>query len=76
MTDCTRDDSTECDCPRCVSNDAAWERDQGWDDDGWGWGEACPSCGEPDMLGCDPACPAAGEQLMAYMEAELAERKP
>lgn len=32
MTDCIRDDSTDCACPRCASNDAAWERDQGWDD--------------------------------------------
>jgi hypothetical protein len=29
--DCIRDDITECDCPRCAGNAAAWERVQGWE---------------------------------------------
>lgn len=32
MTDCIRDDSTECDCDRCVADEDRFWRDQGDDD--------------------------------------------
>ena len=27
---CIRDDSTECDCPRCEADELRWEEWQGW----------------------------------------------
>jgi hypothetical protein len=68
---CVADDCTECDCDRCRGADARWEREQGWDDSGLG--EACWACGEPQHLGCDPACSLEGERLRAYIEAAVAE---
>lgn len=61
MTSCVRDDSTECDCPRCAANDAAWESDQGWDDsDDWQDDESPLVCclGE-ECLNADPYHTAA-----------------
>jgi len=31
---CIADDITECECARCLDDEARWERDQGWHSDG------------------------------------------
>lgn len=65
MADCIRDDITECDCPRCAGNAAAWERDQGRDDepdpDGYAYDavqmSSCPACFA--LHDHEPDCPIA-----------------
>ena len=46
---CIRDDSTECDCPRCSAAEDRFWREQGEDDDG----DECPHCD----FGCSSCSP-------------------
>jgi hypothetical protein len=73
MSACVADDSTECDCGDCRSDQ---EEREGW----LGWGDSdrsiyddpCPSCGEPGLVGCDSSCPEEGRRLQEYTESEAA----